>query len=181
MSREVRAFTIEYHHLSNVLATSTGTFVLNSLDKTKRKDVKAIWDTGATNSCISETVSKDLNLLPLGFVEVQTAGGKVNAKVYVVDIYLPHKVRVEEVRMTEVPLTGCDILIGMDIISLGDFAVSNFMGETTFTFRMPSVSKTDYVKNIYRLQAQDGKIGRNDVCPCGSGKKYKNCHGSTSK
>ena len=22
------------------------------------------------------------------------------------------------------------------------------------------------------------KIGRNDPCPCGSGKKYKNCHGS---
>ncbi len=24
------------------------------------------------------------------------------------------------------------------------------------------------------------KIGRNDLCPCGSGKKYKNCHGSKS-
>ena len=22
-----------------------------------------------------------------------------------------------------------------------------------------------------------GKIGRNDLCPCGSGKKYKHCHG----
>ena len=21
------------------------------------------------------------------------------------------------------------------------------------------------------------RVGRNDVCPCGSGKKYKNCHG----
>ncbi|MBU5889511.1 SEC-C domain-containing protein [Vibrio cholerae O1] len=21
------------------------------------------------------------------------------------------------------------------------------------------------------------KVGRNDMCPCGSGKKYKNCHG----
>ncbi|MBP9549862.1 MAG: SEC-C domain-containing protein [Chitinophagales bacterium] len=21
------------------------------------------------------------------------------------------------------------------------------------------------------------KVGRNDACPCGSGKKYKNCHG----
>ena len=24
---------------------------------------------------------------------------------------------------------------------------------------------------------KDKKIGRNDPCPCGSGKKYKNCHG----
>ena len=23
------------------------------------------------------------------------------------------------------------------------------------------------------------RIGRNDVCPCGSGKKYKNCHGQS--
>ena len=23
----------------------------------------------------------------------------------------------------------------------------------------------------------ENKIGRNDACPCGSGKKYKNCHG----
>ena len=22
-----------------------------------------------------------------------------------------------------------------------------------------------------------GKVGRNEKCPCGSGKKYKNCHG----
>jgi preprotein translocase subunit SecA len=22
-----------------------------------------------------------------------------------------------------------------------------------------------------------GKVGRNDPCPCGSGKKYKHCHG----
>jgi len=22
------------------------------------------------------------------------------------------------------------------------------------------------------------KVGRNDQCPCGSGKKYKNCHGA---
>ena len=23
-----------------------------------------------------------------------------------------------------------------------------------------------------------GKVGRNEVCPCGSGKKYKQCHGA---
>ena len=24
----------------------------------------------------------------------------------------------------------------------------------------------------------DKKVGRNDLCPCGSGKKYKKCHGA---
>ena len=23
-----------------------------------------------------------------------------------------------------------------------------------------------------------GKVGRNEACPCGSGKKYKRCHGA---
>jgi preprotein translocase subunit SecA len=26
-------------------------------------------------------------------------------------------------------------------------------------------------------QAKSNNIGRNDLCPCGSGKKYKNCCG----
>jgi preprotein translocase subunit SecA len=27
-----------------------------------------------------------------------------------------------------------------------------------------------------RVLTEDQKIGRNDPCPCGSGKKYKHCH-----
>src|SRR2546422_6678127 len=27
-------------------------------------------------------------------------------------------------------------------------------------------------------QRATGRVGRNDPCPCGSGKKYKKCHGS---
>ncbi|MSE16565.1 hypothetical protein GKC49_16035, partial [Pantoea agglomerans] len=26
-------------------------------------------------------------------------------------------------------------------------------------------------------QSGERKVGRNDPCPCGSGKKYKQCHG----
>ncbi|WP_251047712.1 SEC-C metal-binding domain-containing protein [Planococcus sp. ISL-110] len=28
-----------------------------------------------------------------------------------------------------------------------------------------------------KTQAVSDKVGRNDPCPCGSGKKYKKCHG----
>ena len=27
------------------------------------------------------------------------------------------------------------------------------------------------------LEREEPKVGRNQPCPCGSGKKYKNCHG----
>lgn len=30
---------------------------------------------------------------------------------------------------------------------------------------------------IRKLVRKDKLFGRNDLCPCGSGKKYKNCHG----
>ena len=32
--------------------------------------------------------------------------------------------------------------------------------------------------NPYPVQRPDGRVGRNDPCPCGSGKKYKHCHGA---
>jgi uncharacterized protein len=28
------------------------------------------------------------------------------------------------------------------------------------------------------MQRSAPKVGRNDPCPCGSGKKYKKCHGA---
>ena len=36
------------------------------------------------------------------------------------------------------------VLIGMDVITQGDFAVSCKDGRTQFTFRMPSIEHADY-------------------------------------
>ena len=35
--------------------------------------------------------------------------------------------------------------------------------------------ETPQVQQVVRNQE---KVGRNDPCPCGSGKKYKKCHGA---
>jgi preprotein translocase subunit SecA len=35
----------------------------------------------------------------------------------------------------------------------------------------------DVVKQVKR---DEPKVGRNDPCPCGSGKKYKKCHGANA-
>ena len=39
---------------------------------------------------------------------------------------------------------GPQVLIGMDIITLGDFAITNQNHTTTFSFRMPSLHTIDY-------------------------------------
>jgi len=42
----------------------------------------------------------------------------------------------------------------------------------------PAVADDGEQKNKERPFVREmGKIGRNDPCPCGSGKKYKQCHG----
>jgi preprotein translocase subunit SecA len=33
---------------------------------------------------------------------------------------------------------------------------------------------------VQTIRNFDDKVGRNDLCPCGSGKKYKKCHGANS-
>jgi preprotein translocase subunit SecA len=41
--------------------------------------------------------------------------------------------------------------------------------------RMAGAGDTQQVQQVVRSQE---KVGRNDPCPCGSGKKYKKCHGA---
>jgi hypothetical protein len=75
---------------------------------------------------------------------------------------------------------GIDVLIGMDIIGSGDFSVTHHNGKTTFSFCCPSLREIDFVAEIQKsgkLPVHSDKVGRNDPCPCGSGKKYKKCHG----
>jgi preprotein translocase subunit SecA len=38
----------------------------------------------------------------------------------------------------------------------------------------------DALPQSQQLPAHEPKVGRNDPCPCGSGKKYKHCHGKLS-
>lgn len=53
-------------------------------------------------------------------------------------------------------MQGADILIGMDVINRGDFAVTNVGGITKFSFRVPSEAHIDFVEDHNRaiLKAQ---------------------------
>jgi predicted aspartyl protease len=151
----------------------------------KVSPVKALWDTGATGSAITPAVAKSLGLIPTTKANVQHADGISLQNVYLVNIYLPNNVVVPFVKVTECKnfIGNFDIIIGMDIISIGDFAITNVGQKTTFSFRIPSLKTIDYVKefnDIYHKPTILGKkLGRNDPCDCGSGLKYKNCHGKT--
>ena len=110
----------------------------------------ALWDTGATNSCVSHEVVSLLNLTVVGLLTNHTPSGSAEQNAYIIDIVLPNQLTVHDVQVSESEIgnQGIDILIGMDIINLGDFSVSNYNGKTMFTFRIPSIKDADYVKDF---------------------------------
>ena len=75
------------------------------------------------------------------------AQGKGLTNEYLVNVALLNGVVIPGVRVTEGVLAGCDVLIGMDIIAMGDFAVTNANahGGTTLSFCIPSIAEIDFV------------------------------------
>lgn len=185
MSKILRAsaFTQRYEGLTNVLRSEC--VVSQAFDPTEasRPDsckVTCVWDTGATNSVVSPRLAKVLKLLPTGRVLVNDASGQKISNTYMVNVMLPNNVGIPFLQVTEGVLAGFDMLIGMDIISKGDFSISCSGGKTVFSFQLPSTHEIDYVDGKMTqtpLVKAEKEPGRNDPCPCGSGKKYKHCHG----
>ena len=108
-------------------------------------EYEAIWDTGTSTSIISAKVVEDLDLKPIGIVEVETPTGSRQANSYLVNVRLPHGVEIGKITVvcTGV-LSSADAIIGMDIITLGDFALTNCEGKTVFSFRFPSLVIIDF-------------------------------------
>ena len=117
----------------------------------------AVWDTGATGTVITEKVIKKLGIEKMDETDNYTANGVRKAGIYLVNIYLPHRVAVSGVRVIDGDIFGTDVLIGMDIISQGDFAVTNRDGETWMTFQIPSSHRFDFVKEIETERAMQAK------------------------
>lgn len=182
------SFTAEANGLATVLTTKCVIFPACNVDslseeekaKINGKEYTAIWDTGATNSAVTQRVIDEMSLVNVGFVPTNHAGGEDITPTYFVNIGLPNQIVFSLLKVNRVKLQGADILIGMDIINRGDLSITNVGGKTTFSFRIPSLETIDYTGRISKKNGpivKEKKIGRNEPCPCGSGKKYKNCHG----
>jgi hypothetical protein len=74
--------------------------------------------------------------------------GPEDAEVYVASLRLPNNVAFSSVEVTKGKLRGADILIGMNVITTGDFSITNLKGNTVFSFRFPSQHEIDYVLDV---------------------------------
>lgn len=107
-------------------------------------DCVAIWDTGSTKTCINPRLVEQLGLAPIGTESFNTVNGCSKSDLYVVDVYLPNNLVVSSIVVAVADVPNCDVLLGMDIATLGDFVLTNRNGESVFSFQMPSVNYVDF-------------------------------------
>lgn len=182
---DIHALTRPYDKKVNrIISAAT---IINPIDNSESL-TQGIWDTGATNSVITKRLASELHLPIREYTDVRGVGGVIpDVPVYLVDIKLNNENIVVRAKVTECEELSTDktvgLLIGMNVITQGDFAISNFDGKTVMTFRVPSLERIDYVEDIairkhYR-SIHELNIAKHlpDKCGCGSGRLYKNCHG----
>ena len=131
------AFSTSYAGIVRALVSEIGIVTRVSASTTEVVKCKALWDTGAVYSVISRQFAKKLGLMSFDSGRAYTAQGSYDTSVYLLDILLPNKMIVQDLRVSDGEFQDFDFLLGMDVISLGDFTVTN-KDATRFAFRIPS-------------------------------------------
>ena len=116
--------------------------IITNVITNHKEQAKALWDTGANCCCISYDLVKRLELKPIGAMPIATPSGTAIYNKYMIDIELPNNIELKDVTVceSEIGAQKLDLIIGMNIINKGDFAISNFNGMTKFSFRIPTSS-----------------------------------------
>lgn len=112
--------------------------------KIKVNDIEtnAIIDTGATKSAISCKLAERIKLLERGTIVVTGVHSKTIATKYMATISLPNEIIFRDTTLIGInSIGGFDVLIGMDILTKGNFAVSVANGKTYFSYKTPPDGK----------------------------------------
>ena len=163
-----KSFRCGFDGISKQIITDVEISDIHNNNKIK---VEALWDTGSNVTIIRNDVAGRLGIKPVGSGYMDTISDKkVASDVYKINLFLTYHIEILKIKVVTGEPKSCDMLIGMDIISQGDFAISNHNGKTTFIFRIPSMGEFSYEPTVSNIH-----VNRNDLCPCKSGKKYKQC------
>jgi len=140
---EYRAFFTTYTGVTDELTTPAGIVPLYTTVPVACEaplKIEALWDTGAVLTFIKPALWDRLKLRPLELSRTRFAGvgGPVEAEVSFVNLFLTPELMIECCPVYAADFPGDeDLLIGMNIIGMGDFAVCNAEGKTSFSFVMP--------------------------------------------
>lgn len=110
------------------------------LESSKRTEFmcdSAMWDTGASVTLISERVASELGLVVTGTTIISGYDGKKKrANTYRIDLKFTDDLHVCFVEAVETPSPFFDLLIGMDVISQGNFHVDSIADPPIVSFEM---------------------------------------------
>ena len=146
MKTQVNSLTSNSVGIADAIITAVD---VKNVDNSEVIETTGIWDTGATNSVITKSISQKLGLIPISVAKVRGVHGIQEVNVYFANITLNNKNISVSTFVTECEELSEDnsvgMLIGMNIITKGDFVVTNYAGNTTMSFRVPSLQKIDFV------------------------------------
>ncbi|MEK7258065.1 MAG: hypothetical protein AAB316_25125 [Bacteroidota bacterium] len=115
--------------------------------------VNALWDTGAMCSCISKRCAEKLRLKQSDVATMGTASHIVESPIYSAHLLIPNFPTFTFLELLEYQehVGDCDIIIGMDIISQGDLAITHLGGKTFLSFRIPSLQTIDFEADLRQM------------------------------
>ena len=149
---------LDFEYKKIVREISTPVTLYSSFSSVEGKVVtaSAVWDTGADHSVLSPKIVQELGLCA---IDTKSVHGINNSNclsdVVIASIKLTDELILADRRFSVNNIPGTDILIGMDIIMLGNFLINNTDGKTSFSFVIPpikekiSFSKIADIKNAH--------------------------------
>ena len=152
MNSSRHSFTEKSNGIRNRLVSKCWTYKAwtpeDDLPQPPRVQYDALWDTGAMQSMVTQRVVDDLGLRAQSYTKVFHVGGSsIDVPQYYVNLVVVSDFHIPYLQVVHGRFPGIDVIIGMDIINRGDFAVSNRNGATSFSFRIPSIADFDFVKD----------------------------------
>lgn len=143
----MNAFTLDYERNTDRLLVPCGITAsgMGLVHSHKFGSSLSLWDTGCPVSTISQRMAVKLHLPVIDSGIVATISGNSTVPYYEVDVLLPGGMAIGHLKVMAGDLNGFDLLVGMDIIRMGSFAVSNLHGNTVMTFQVPSDKVLNFV------------------------------------
>ena len=131
--------SLTYTHTELVDAILTPVEVFSDVyDEITSYNTNALWDTGAMLSVISPEVVTKLKLDIMDTIRIAGINGESLAEVTIISLRFPNGAEIKDVRVAICDITpGNEIIIGMDVITQMDIAITNGGGKTQFSFAIP--------------------------------------------
>jgi len=106
--------------------------------KRRVKAFRAMWDTGSNATILSTALVRELNPESFGKGGMIGIGGQSEGDTFLMHVSLPTDDVITYQEVYEADLRDYDAIIGMDIITRGNFHLDCDHGETLFSFELPN-------------------------------------------